>query len=212
MKKRIKIALLNDHHVYRKGVVSLFKEYSDFEMLLDTSSLDELLSKILDNHPDVIILDYRMRFLSVFEAIRLIKTKNPHLKVLVLSMCDDLDIVSVLVDNGMDGFLNKNADFKNVIIAINTIMNGKYYFCGHIPKSEIKGLLGSKNTAEISTFTKREIEIIRLLCQQLTNKEIAKKLFLSQRTVDGHRAKILMKTKAKNIIGVIMHAIKFDLI
>lgn len=211
MKKTIKIALADDHSLFRKGLISLLKEYKSFNILFEASNGAELLEKLKTKTPDVILLDLEMPGMSGFETVPSLKKKYPGIKVIALTLHNENGIVLHLLNEGIHGFLSKNCGVDAIVDAIESVMEAGYYFNDHISKEMIKDLVSSKkikpNFQQV-VLSEREIEIIKLICKEYTNKEIADKLFISVRTVDNHRENILRKINAKNIIGVVMYAIK----
>lgn len=215
MTEKIKIAVVDDQKLFRQIMISLLKEFKDFEIIIGASNAIELLEELKSKKADLILLDYKMPLMNGIEATEIIKTKYPETKVLILTMFEEENIIPVLIEKGANGFLFKGCDFEVVVKAIQIIKTKGYYFNEHFSKEMLNDTKTNKKSSYNSNYsllTSRETEIVKLLCKQLTNKEIATKLFISSRTVDGHRAKILQKTNAKNITGIFSYAIKNNLL
>lgn len=211
MKKTIKIAIADDHVLFRKGLISLLKEYESFNVSFEASNGSELLEKLKSKKADVILLDLEMPDMNGFETVPALTKKHPDIKIIALTMHSENGIVHHLLNDGIHGFLSKNCSIDSIAEAIHSVVETGYYFNDHVSKEMIKDLISAKKmkpNLKRVTLSEREIEVIKLICKEYTNKEIADKLFISVRTVDNHRENILRKINAKNIIGVVMYAIR----
>jgi two-component system response regulator DegU len=213
MNKRVDLAIVDDHLLFRKGLISLLKEFDDFNMIVEASSGEEFFKKIRKKKPDVVLLDMEMPGMSGIEITEILTEKYPEIKILMLSMHNEPELIFHLIEKGAGGYLLKDHDIKMIVNGIHSVVETGYYFNDCV--SKVKGLMKS-NKIDPAYFsvnlTEREVEIVKLICKEYTNKEIATKLCISARTVDGHREKILQKTKAKNTVGIVMYAVKNKLV
>jgi two-component system, NarL family, response regulator DegU len=215
MKKLIKLAVVDDQHLFRKGLISLIKEFDELDIVIEASNGNELIEKLKTKRPTVVLLDLEMPGMDGIETTEFLKRKYPEIKVLILTMHNEEEIILHLIEKGAHGFLLKDHPIETLVDAIYAVIENGYYFNDHISKVMVKGLLRTqkiKPSFNEVRLSEREIEVIRLICKEYTNKEIAEKLFISVRTVDGHREKILQKTKAKNTVGIVMYAVKNNLL
>jgi DNA-binding NarL/FixJ family response regulator len=215
MKKTIKLAVADDQQLFRKGLVSLIDEFDDLSVVIEASNGKDLLEKLKVKTPDVILLDFEMPEMDGIEATDIIRKKYPGIKILILTLHNEEEIILHLVEKGAHGFLLKDNPIDVVVDAIYAVIDNGYFFNDRVSKAMVNGLVRNKQIrpnfvrADLST---REIEVLKLICKEHTNKEIAEKLFISVRTVDGHREKILYKTKARNVVGMVMYAMKHGLL
>jgi two-component system, NarL family, response regulator DegU len=217
MASLIKVAVIDDHLLFRKGIISLLENYkSELEILFESSNGKEMIESIESGlMPDVVLLDIDMPVMNGIDAIVNLKRKFPSVNVVVLTMHDQEEMVIHMIEKGAKGFIPKNERLENVINAIKTVNQNKYYFNEKLSLKRINDLINSgKIEPKIKGYdlSDKEIEIIKLICKQLTNKEIADFLNLSPRTIDGHRERILKKIGAKNTAGIVLFALKMNLI
>lgn len=215
MKSKKKIAVADDQYLFRQGLISLLKEYDKLDIIIEASNGKELLEKMKVQQPHVVLLDLEMPLMDGIETTISIKTKYPNVKIIILTMHTDDEFIIHLLEKGASGFLPKDKDIEIVVDAIYSVLEKGYYFDEHISKAMVKGLGKTKKTNPSFTaqyLSEKEIVIINLICKEYTNKEIADKLSISQRTVETHRSTILLKTGAKNTAGIVMYAVKNNLL
>lgn len=213
--KKIKIAVVDDQLLFRKGFIALLKDYEEIDVTIEVSNGKELLEQLKKKKVDVVITDLEMPIMDGIETTENVRKKYPEIKILALTMHDEDSFVVHLIEKGVNGFLLKDYDIELVIDAIYAVIENGYYFNDRVSKAMVKGLV--KSSKIVPRFnhiqlTQREITIIELVCKELTNKEIAERLFVSPRTIDGHRERIMQKIGAKNVVGLIMYAVKNHLI
>jgi DNA-binding NarL/FixJ family response regulator len=215
VKSKKKIAVVDDQCLFRQGLISLLKEYDKLDVIIEASNGKELLEKMKVKQPDVVLLDLEMPLMDGIETTVSIKSRYPKVKVIILTMHTDDEFIIHLLEKGASGFLPKDKDIEIVVDAIYSVLEKGYYFDERISKAMVKGLVKTKKTNPSFTahyLSEKEIVIINLICKEYTNKEIADKLFISPRTVDTHRENILLKTGAKNTAGIVMYAVKNNLL
>jgi DNA-binding NarL/FixJ family response regulator len=215
MKKKKTIALVDDHGLFLKGMTSLLKEYEEIEILFQAMDGRDLLTRLKVKQPQVVLLDIRMPELDGIEALGQIRRKYPNVKVIMLTQHNEDQMIYHLMEKGANGFLPKNADIDVVVDAIYAVIDKGYYFNERVSKALAKG--ASSNRKELLPFnvpalSAREIEVVKLICKQLTVKEIAEILCLSPRTIETYKENIFQKTGAKNNVGIVFYALQYDLL
>lgn len=221
-KKHIKILIVDDHPIIRDGIKTML-EMGDFECcafhILEAGNSDETMSMLRNNAFDLVIMDYQLEETSGSSLTEKVIAEYPEQHVLALSNYDDIEYASSMLQAGARGYVMKNVGTSELIKAITTVISGKLYYASHLANELIERRILGKGIQEspsdnpvISRLSKREIEIIQLICDQLTNEEISKKLFLSKRTIDNHRQNILNKLGMNNTAGLVRFAVENGLI
>jgi len=215
MEQRIKLAIVDDHALFRRGLKSMIEEQEEIDMVLEAENGARLVEQI-DEHrgrlPDVVLMDLKMPEMDGMEATKYLRTYYPDVKIIVLSMYDDDKFIIHLIELGAHGYLLKNADSEEGVGAVKSAVRNGDYFNDHISKVMLKGLI-KKNKVK-PTFSKnvkltgRQLEVLRMICKEMTNVQIAKRLCLSVRTVEGYRNSLLEKTSSNNTAGLVMFAVK----
>jgi DNA-binding NarL/FixJ family response regulator len=213
IKEKINIVVCDDHKLFRKGMSALL---SDFEFIGDISEAGngiELLNVLdrLEQIPDLILLDINMPEMDGIETTKQLKRNYPGIRILILSMEDDSHLVSFLVNEGINGYILKNADPEELELAIKRVMKNDFYFSSALASAILNAVKTKSNirkTVEKIDLGEREILIIQLICQELTAVEIGNKLSLSARTIEGYKRKLLEKTGSRNMAGLVIFAIK----
>lgn len=213
--QKIKIALAEDHEILRKGIQAILSNQPNFEIVLDVSNGHELLQAIEFQPVDIVILDLEMPILNGFDTLQQLSKKHQTIKVIILSSYYENEMIYQALAMGAKGFLPKHAEIHTVIEAVNAINANEYYFDKKITPQLISRLNpANKDQKKVShsLLSERELEVLPLICEGLKNKEIANKLFISERTVENHRKNIFVKTHSKNAFGLIVFSIKNGLI
>jgi two-component system nitrate/nitrite response regulator NarL len=198
--KKIKLFLVDDHKIFVRGVASLLGTEKNFDVIGFASSGQEALDFIDKTEPDLVITDVQMPGIDGIELTKRIKENAPHIKVIGLSMIDKPEIIKDLIEAGADGYLLKDIEKSELVLAIEEVHSGNIYYSGSIAQTLMKSLSNRE------LLTKREKEIIGLIINENTNAQIADKLFISERTVESHRKNIFRKTNVKSIVGLIKYA------
>lgn len=213
--KRIKIAIVDDQQLFRRGLKSLISEFNEMQVILEAENGKDFIDKLEKKLPDVVLLDLEMPEMDGPQTLAYVKAKHPEMRVLILTMHNEESIIAHMVENGAHGFLLKNDPIETIIDAIHSVIDTGYFFDDRVSRALLTRLItGEKIKPKFTrvALSEREIQIIQLICEEHTNKEIAEKLNLSVRTVDGHREQILEKINAKNTVGIVMYAVKNGLV
>lgn len=213
----IRVMIADDHRLFRTGLVAVLKEMKGIKVINEAENGKELLAKLIHERPDVILMDIKMPEMDGIEATEIVIAKYPDIKVIMLTMHDDEQFITHMVDLGAHGYLLKNSDVRELELAINKVMKQGYYFNDKVAEVLLTNLIGKKSKLIIKekhelSFSKREHEVLQLICEGFTNSEIAEKLFLSTRTVEGYRYKLCDKVGVKNTAGLVRFAIKNGLV
>lgn len=209
MEKEIKIALVDDHALFRNGLRGLIDGNHSCRIVAEASDGREFLENKEAMAADVVFMDIAMPMLSGDKATALALEQNPNLRIISLSMFGDEEYYSRMMEAGAKGFLLKDSSIEEVFAAIDAVMNDEEYICDDVMQA-LSGAIRRNDSTEI--LSEREMDVLFGICQGLSTQEIADKLFLSKRTVDTHRANILEKTGSNNTASLVVYAIKNNLI
>lgn len=196
--KKIKLLLADDHQLIITGLIKLLKDKEDVEIVGQASNGKMLLQLVDETNPDLVITDIEMPVMDGVEAASQLKKSHPDLKIIILTMYNDKALTNQLLKIGVNGIIYKNSDENDFFTAIDEVMAEKSYY----DKTYIKEAIKRKSSSFelINLLTEREKEIIKLVAEGNTNKEIAEAIFVSPRTVDTHRNNILKKLKLHNAV------------
>lgn len=213
----IRIALVDDHSLFRRGLKMLLTSHADFEVVAEASSGEEFLGLLEVVRPDVVFMDYSMGGMSGAETTERALERMPELKVISLTMFGDNAYYSRMATSGAKGFLVKDSEFDEVVEAVRTVCEGGTYFSALLLESLSQSLRSVEGSVmdsidERDMLSEREVEILVGICQGLSTQEIADRHFISKRTVDKHRANILEKSGCKNTASLVVYAIKNGLV
>ncbi|MBI9046872.1 MAG: response regulator transcription factor [Anaerolineaceae bacterium] len=216
MMTQIKIVLVEDHTIVRKGVRALLEYEEDFEVLAEASDGREAVKKVEQFHPDVVLMDISMPRLNGLEATRQIKQRYPETSVLVLSMYETKEYIFQFLQAGASGYLVKHSAPKELIWAIRTVYQGNTYLSSSISKVVIEEYIQSaektiKNN-HINTLTNREREVLQLIVEGNPSSQIAAILHISEKTVRTHRSNIMKKLEIHSIAELTQYAISKGII
>ena len=214
MPNKIRVAIAEDHDLVRQGMISLLSLDDSIEVVFDVPNGQVLLDELAEKEVDVILLDLEMPVMTGNVALPIITEKYPAVGVIIVSMHYVTDLVMKCVSDGAKGFLPKQSDFEKVVEAITSVHELGFYFDGKVSQTLVNEVrkndkdFYNKNKAPL---TPREIEIIELVCDGKKNKEIADMIFVSPRTVEGHRRNISEKTETANVVELVIYALKFGI-
>jgi DNA-binding NarL/FixJ family response regulator len=210
----VRIALVDDHTLFRRGLKMLLASCPDFEVVAEASSGEEFLELLDAARPDVVFMDYSMGGINGAETTERALARVSDLKVISLTMFGDNAYYSRMAAAGAKGFLLKDSEFDEVVDAVRTVCDGGTYFSALLLESISQSLRVTPTASSDGqdALSDREIEILVGICQGLSTQEIADKHFISKRTVDKHRANILEKSGCKNTASLVVYAIKNGLV
>ncbi|RFS14054.1 response regulator transcription factor [Emticicia sp. C21] len=210
---KLKILIVDDHQILIDGIEAMLQDVDNFEVVNKLLDGKIALSYLAHNPVDILLTDLYMPKMTGIELTQKVKKEFPEIKVLALSVSYDVSIVHDLMDAGISGFILKTIGRGELIEAINEVSKGNVYFSREV-SNEILRSLANRNDSEEETYrlTDREIEILKLIAQEFSNADIAKQLYISERTVETHRKNIYRKTNTKTIVGLIKYAVERKLI
>lgn len=216
MNNTIRVVIADDHEIFRDGLVLMLSKQDTITLAGQASDGQELLRLVADTRPDLILTDIKMPRLDGITATRMLLQQDPGLKIIALSMFEEENLIVEMLEAGAKGYLLKNADKQEILDAIYTVHEGNIFYCKHTTARLASLIVKSKFDPDKQRthflFTDREREIIHLICRQFTAQEIGEQLYLSKRTVEGYRTRILEKMNVKNAAGVVVYALKHNLI
>lgn len=214
MSNTIKIILADDEELFRKGIYFLLEREKNFEVIFEASNGSELINhlKNSDSYPDIILMDLKMPMINGVEATKIIHKEFPVVKIIALTSYNTKSFIANMINVGASSYIVKNASPVEMIDTINEVANKGFYYNDAVMRVIQEDIISSDKNAK-SKFdedylTNREREVLELICQQLSTNEIAEKLFISSRTVEGHRNNLLLKTESKNVAGLVVYAIQ----
>ncbi|SEG39949.1 response regulator transcription factor [Flavobacterium urumqiense] len=216
MNNTIKIIVVDDEILFRKGISFLLEREKNLEIIFEASNGNELISflKTNNDHPDIILMDLKMPIINGVEATKIIRQDFPEIKIIALTSYDSKSFVANMIDVGAVSYLIKNATPHDLVTTINEVALKGFYYTDYIMKIITEDVLTNKKVKsnfDSNFLTKREIEVLKLICFQKSTVEIADQLFISPRTVEGHRNNLLLKTESRNIAGLVVYAIQNDI-
>ena len=214
--EKIRLAIADDHKIFRNGLKATLEDCADFDLLMEASNGTQLIAQLAGATPDVILMDIRMPERDGIQTTAYIKQHFKQVKVLALSMFNEDKYIIDMMKAGASGYLLKNAEPEEIIEAISTVYHKDYYFNEQLSVTLIKQLAGNPrsghNALSLADFNEREIDVLKLVCQEYSNQEIADKICLSVRTVEGYRARLFEKTNSKNLVGLVIFAVRTGII
>ncbi|WCT14416.1 response regulator transcription factor [Mucilaginibacter jinjuensis] len=219
MAEQINIIIAEDQHLLRQTLTSMLDEVDDFQVSYDVSDGKSLLAFLKDapTLPYILLLDISLPDINGLELCPIITRDFPHVRIIVVSIHQQESLIARMITLGASAYLNKNVDFDLLVQAIRAVYAHKFFMDDHVIKilqNSQRHLINEKkknNQIDID-LSIREIEVLTLICREMNSMEIADRLFISARTVDGHRNRMLLKTKSKNVAGLVMFAIKHNLV
>jgi DNA-binding NarL/FixJ family response regulator len=218
MSELIKIVLADDEELFRKGLVFLLEREANIKVQFEASNGQELVDYLKDckEYPDIILMDLKMPFLNGVEATKLIHKEYSSINVIALTSYNTESFIANMINVGASSYLVKSASPQEMLNTIKEVSEKGFYYNETVMRVIHKDIISStkntKSTLDDDFLTTREKEVLELICQQLSTPEIAEKLFISPRTVEGHRNNLLLKTQSKNVAGLVVYAIQHKII
>lgn len=212
----IKVAIADDHKIFRKGVILSLRPYTNIRFVLEADNGNQLLDGIAATEPDVVLMDLRMPGKDGIEATKILSKQYPNIHVIVLSMYEDDRFVSHMMENGASGYLLKNAEPQEIRRAIMEVHEKGYYLNNFVnriilKKSHAKQKAVPSLNSEI-TLTVRERNVLKFICMEFTAQEIAQKIGVSARTVEAVKDRLMERFGSKNTAGLVFFAVKNNLV
>ncbi|MFM2361000.1 MAG: hypothetical protein RLY16_2993 [Bacteroidota bacterium] len=214
----IKFSIADDHKIFRDGIKMALSGKENLKMLWEAEDGKEMMHKIAIKRPEVLLMDIRMPEIDGINAIELIRKEYEDIKIIVLTMYDDQQMISKMMEMGANAYLTKTTDPEEIYNAILTCMNDDFYFNDLVNKAVMGKLLQKKNVRQNTPnnasvhFNEKEIKILQLLAEDKTTEEISKTIFLSPRTIETIRQNMKTKVNAKTIGGLLMYGMRNKLI
>jgi DNA-binding NarL/FixJ family response regulator len=209
----IKIILADDHEIFRDGFKAMLRKQPLVELVAEASNGEELVELTRQLQPGVIVTDIKMPKMDGLQATRILSKEFPNIGIIALSMIDEENLIIDMMEAGARGYLLKNAHKTEIIEAIKAVDNGNIYYCDGA-SAKLTRLIAKNNQipftkkASQPELSQKEIDVIQLICEEMTNKEIADHLNLSTRTIEGYRERIQDKIGARNSAGIVIYAIR----
>ena len=210
----ISLAIADDHRIFREGLKALLGDYPQVQVRLEAASGRQLLASLPQQPVDVVLMDISMPELDGLQATRQVLARHPGTRVLGLSMYDEDKYLVDMMKAGARGYLLKSAEPDEIIVAIGDVHHKGFYLNESLSTTLVKQLLGQSPATlpHEADLNERETAVLQLLCQEYSNAEIADRLFLSVRTVEGYRTRLFEKIGARNIVGLVIYAVKKGII
>lgn len=218
--RKIRIALCDDHTLFRVGMSTILGQVHDVDLILEAANGQELIDRMPGKMPDVVLLDLQMPVLDGTATADYIREHWPLVKIIILTMHDEDRMVLHLLEKGVSGYLLKDAEAGEVEKAIRTVMDEGVYLNDFITKVMLRKMTNKTRVEKVNPgfynskilLSEREKEVLTFICEGMSTNQISEKMFLSPRTVEGHRLRILEKTGTKNTAGMVAYAFKNDLV
>lgn len=205
-----KVLLVDDHAIMIDGLKSMLSTRTDLSVTATASSAGFALAYLAKDQVDLMITDYSMPDIDGLELVKRSKSQFPDLKIIMLSMHDEPAIINAVMKAGLDAYILKKYALEELSHAIDAIQAGRQYWSPEVTRVLLDA--GKSSTLQTNELTEREMEILALLTQELNSRQIAEKLFISERTVETHRKNLLRKTECATTIGLIKYAYQHKLI
>ncbi|MBS1509859.1 MAG: response regulator transcription factor [Bacteroidetes bacterium] len=214
--EEIKVAIADDHKIFRKGVILSMRAYTNIKFVLEAENGEELLSRIAEFQPDVVLCDLKMPVKDGIDTTKMITKNFPKIRVIILTMYEDERFVGHLMDCGAAGYLLKSTEPTEIRKAIMDVMRNGFYLNPFVNKVLIKkNYSKQKFNPNLSTeivLSEREKEVLTLVCMEFTAAEIASKMDISSRTVEAIKDRLMERFGVKNSVGLVFYAMKNSLI
>lgn len=210
------IAIVDDHTMIRKGLVSLINHFPCYKVLFDAADGKDFIEQLKPPHvPDIVLLDINMPRMDGYTTAAWIKANYPEIKIIALSTMDAEASIIKMIRSGACGYILKDADTSELKMAMDEVMAKGFYYNEKVTKTVMRSINELAGQSAINTFVKltdRELEFLRLACTEKTYREIAAEMFVSERTVDGYREALFKKLNVATRVGLVLYAVKNGLV
>ena len=208
----IRLMLADDHALFREGLRSILDTYEDLKVVAEAAHGKELQDLLSQHAVDVVLLDLKMPEMDGLQVTDWLRDRHPEVRIIILSMIDEDRMVAHLMEKGVHGYLLKDTRAEELHTAIRAVMERGYYFNERTSKALLTSVQAKSRKPPSLEFgqslTTREQEVLELICQEFTTNEIGEKLFISPRTVEGHRKSLVEKFGVRNTAGLVLKAYK----
>jgi two-component system, NarL family, response regulator DegU len=213
----LRIAIVEDHLLIRKSMVMLINSFKGMQVVLDTDNGQSFLEQIESCSVDVVLLDIQMPIMNGYETCKHLLQLYPDIKVLIVSQLTTKQSIHKIMEIGAHGYFTKNSAPEQLETAIQCLYDNGYYFGSELGSVLREAILWDKKQVKEKIITEnkltdRELQIINMMCKEMTSQEIATQLFISVRSVEAHRRSIMEKTYSQNVIGIVLYVLKRKLI
>ncbi|OQX80006.1 MAG: hypothetical protein B6D61_02655 [Bacteroidetes bacterium 4484_249] len=209
----IDVLIADDHQLLIDGIKTTLEDVPDINIVAEANNGLQVLKILQSKKIDVIIMDINMPQMDGLDCTKAVCKKYPDTKVVALSQFDEKRFVKKMIKNGASGYLLKDSGKDEIVTAIRKINSGENYFCEKLSINIINSELNTLNTKSLfPKLTDREIEVLKLICKEFSSPEIAESLFISDKTVENHRAKLIAKAGVKNTAGLVRWAVENDFV
>lgn len=213
---KIKVLITDDHALFRTGVKTSLSHYPDVEFIGEAENGMQLLNLVKFLQPDVILLDIQMPIMDGIATLPEVKKMLPEVKIIMLTMNDDVSMISKLMEIGANSYLTKNSDSETIYEAIKTVHTNEFYFNEYTNKAMLTGLrtrrVSEAPMPDEAELSEKELQVLKLMCDEKSTKEIADLVDVSPRTVEAIRDRLKLKTGAKSTAGLILYAVKHGIV
>jgi DNA-binding NarL/FixJ family response regulator len=214
---KIRVLIVDDHQLMIEGLKSLLEDEESISFVAGATSIKETLDFLTDNQIDVILMDIHMPDSSGIEITKKVRELFPNIKVIALTMHEDISIISRMIKAGASGYVLKRTNMHEVIDALKIVHQNGKYLSSSVQNVIMDNLMNPDELMDSKEENKpilsaRELEVLKLIAREFNNEQIGEKLFISERTVEAHRRNIFIKTKTKSIVGLMKYAIAEGLV
>ena len=213
---KIKVLITDDHALFRTGVKAALSHYPDIEFIGEAENGMQLLNLVKFLQPDIILLDIQMPIMDGIAALPEVKKILPKAKIIMLTMNDDVTMISKLMEIGANSYLTKNSESEIIYEAIKTVYSREYFFNDYTNKAMLNGLRSRRVVEsvvqDLTELSDKEMQVLKLMCDEKSTKEIADIVDISPRTVEAIRDRLKIKTGAKSTAGLILYAVKHGIV
>lgn len=207
---KTRIALVDDQKLFRGGLKMILSEREDFDVVFEANDGVQFFERLAFEPVDIVVLDVEMPRMDGIETLKKLQELHPEVKVIMLTMHDNDRLINHLMQLGANGFLLKDENAEVVVKAVERVSAEGMFFRNYVSRALLKGSRESRRKEKMTgpDISDREMEVLSLICQEFTSKEIAEKLFISTRTVEGHRRNLQEKTGSRNLVGLVLYAVR----